>query len=401
MTVLATGKKDLYNGTYELVEATVEILDSNITPATPVDFTQIYTDAKELTDTALAGKQAMLVTIKGVEITGINEGQGYYHFKLDGLESYVRFSSSNNCVTPDEITAMKAAHEEHFSWIANVTGLISVYNGAFYLIPANANGFEYVSEIQKTPAEKVQIELDSLSVPEKVIKDSEIVLPLTGSRYNDVVLSWALTATDCATYDNATGKLTVTLPDEATTITLTLTATCGTESKTATYTIKVDCKSTDQYVAKPVETPVKDTAYKLAYYNATLGKYLYFNGETAGYYFGTTENAAMAVDVYMEEVTGGVRFYFKKGETKTYLDIYKNGNYVNLRLTETPEGIFTYDATLKTYVATFDSKIYYLGTYDNKTDIRCSETKYITGENAGKVGVTQYVAALSIIEFVK
>jgi len=154
-------------------------------------------------------------------------------------------------------------------------------------------------------------------------------------------------------------------------------------------------------VAKPVETPVKETAYKLAYYQAMVGKYFYFNGETAGYNLAMTDNAAMAVDVYMEEVTGGVRFYILKGEEKNYIDIYKSGSYVNIGLKTEPTAVFTYDADLKTYVADIEGTKYYMGSFSKNTDLRCSKTSYISGDKAEDVGKTQYVAALSTIEFVE
>ena len=405
MTVLATGKKDLYNGTFELIDASVEILDSTIKTVTPVDFTEIFANAEALTDAALAGKQAMLVTVKGVEITGKNEGQGYYHFKLGALESYIRFSSSNNCITPDEITAMKAAHGEHTAWLANVTGLISVYNGAFYLIPVDANGFEYVSEIQKTPAEKIEIEIGNLDITNNVTADSEIVLPLVGSRYEDVVLSWALSATDCATYDAQTGKLTVTLPEEATTITLTLTLTCGTETDTKTFEIRVDAATTDVYLPNFLATIEAGKGYKLALYQASLKQYLYFTGAvTSAEYLELSEKADKAVDVYMEVVdatAGTVRFYFMDGETKTYIQIYKNGsNKIRMQVVTEPTMTFTYDTDAKTYVTTIDEKIYYMGTYGTYNTISASETWRITGENADDVGVSQFVAYFATIEIV-
>ena len=360
MTVLATGKKDLYNGTYELVEATVEILDSNITPATPGDFTKIYTDAKELTDDALAGKQAMLVTIKGVEITGTNESQGYYHFKLDGLESYVRFSSSNNCVTPDEITAMKAAHAEHFSWTANVTGLISVYNGAFYLIPVSANGFEYLSEIERTPAEKVAVEKEALSLKTDVTKNTELDLLAKGANYDDVTIAWSIVTDKSGCAAIADGKLAIKLQKEATTVTVKATLTCGTAKDTVEFTVNVAAAPTQVPVI--VDTPVAGTAYKFMLTQESLDKNLFINGEMSGYYYATTEDVAEAVDVYLEAVTGGYNLYCMKGNAKKYLNIVKSGTYTNVTYDDKAITVFTYDATLKTLTTVLGEDTFLYGT---------------------------------------
>ncbi len=148
-----------------------------------------------------------------------------------------------------------------------------------------------------------------------------------------------------------------------------------------------------------VEAPVAGTAYKLALRQENLGKFLYFAGEMNGNYFATTELAINAADVYMEEVEGGVRFYFMNGEEKTYLDIheYQEGK-AGVRLTTEPSATFTYSEDAKTYVANVAGQDRYLGTYNTYNTISASATSYITGENAEKVGVSQFVAHFAIID---
>ena len=403
MTVEVTGTKDTYNGTYEVISASVEILDSTVKTVTPVDYTEAFTKATKLTDAALTDRQSMLVTLKGVEITGQDEKNGYYKFKLGELETYVRISSSNNCITKDEIATFKTGHSEHAAWKADVTGIVSLYSGSFYLIPATVDAFNYLSEIQKTDAEKIEIEIGNLDITNNVTEDAEITLPLKGSRYEDVTLSWALTENACATYDATTGKLTVTLPEEATKLTLTLTLSCGTATDTKTFEIRVDAKTTDLYLPSFVETIEAGKGYKLALYQATLGKYLYFTGAvTSAEYLETSDKADKAVDVFMEAVdgtAGAVRFYFMNDTAKTYIQIYKNsGGKIRLQLVTEPTMYFTYDETAKTYVTTIEDKVYYMGTYSNYNTISASETKYITGDNASKVGVSQFVAGFATLK---
>mgnify|MGYP003554497722 CR=1 FL=1 len=80
--------------------------------------------------------------------------------------------------------------------------------------------------------------------------------------------------------------------------------------------------------------------YKLAYNHEYRNEILYLTGKTdvdSTYLFLTSTNPDAAVDVYLEaveDVEGGVRFYFMDGATKKYLDAYQNGNYVNLRVVE-------------------------------------------------------------------
>ena len=117
-----------------------------------------------------------------------------------------------------------------------------------------------------------------------------------------------------------------------------------------------------------------------------------------------SDKISKAVDVYMEVVdatAGTVRFYFMDGETKTYIQIYKNGsNKIRMQVVTEPTMTFTYDTDAKTYVTTIDEKIYYMGTYGTYNTISASETWRITGENADDVGVSQFVAYFATIEIV-
>ncbi len=134
----------------------------------------------------------------------------------------------------------------------------------------------------------------------------------------------------------------------------------------------------------PVEpeglVPQEGTAYKLSLVQDTLGKTLYFNGATAGkaYYLGTTENAAEAVDAFVEKVDGGYHLFFTKDGVKTYIDIAASGSYVNAGLTETPTAVLRWNDMYKTFVATVGDADYYLGTYESFTTISASDYQYIS-----------------------
>ena len=147
MTVQASGIKDIYSGTHEVKDAVVETIKEELTEVVIYDYTEIFANASALNVEALAGKQAQLVTIKGVVIVPQDStvSSGYYKFKMGDLETYVRVSSSVCPIPTAEQAAFKAAHGEHAGWTANVTGVISVYNGNFYLTPVDANAFEYIS----------------------------------------------------------------------------------------------------------------------------------------------------------------------------------------------------------------------------------------------------------------
>jgi len=74
-------------------------------------------------------------------------------------------------------------------------------------------------------------------------------------------------------------------------------------------------------VPEAVAEPKANTPYKFTLFQNGLGQLLNFNGKMSGYYYGTSEDVAEAVDVYLEEADGGYHIYFMDGEAKTYLNV--------------------------------------------------------------------------------
>ena len=125
-----------------------------------------------------------------------------------------------------------------------------------------------------------------------------------------------------------------------------------------------------------ITTPVAGTAYKLGLYQGNKGTMLYFIGQPkAGYdwYMLSSQNVADAVDVFVEEVDGGLRLYFTIDGTKTYLDMYKNGEHYSLRLTTEPTAVYTLNTEHKTFVATLEDKECYIGTYNTYDTFSCNK----------------------------
>ncbi len=390
-TVSITGKKDTYNGTLEIIDATVEKTGDG-EAVTPADYTEAFKNAKSLKDEALTGKQAALVTIKGVEITGEDAGSGYYKFKLGELESYIRISSSVCPLTKEDAEAFKKAHAEHLGWTADATGVVCVYDGAFYLTPVTKDAFEYKALGEKTAAEKIEFEKANLTVPEKVTKDGDIDLQTTGKSYTDVAISYA---SDNACAAVSGGKLTVKLPAAETKVKLTATFKCGTETATADYIVTVDAASAKEYTVTKVTTPETGKAYKFGLTQAKLEKDLWFSGEMSGNYFALEEKVEKGVDVFLEAQDGGYRMYFMKDGKKNYLDIYEyTAGKAGVRITDTPSAVYTFDAGSAVLIANVAGSDRYLGTYNTYSTISASATSYITGENAKNVGVTQFPAYL-------
>ncbi len=395
MTVEARGEMDIYSGTLEVKNAAVTIIDSTIKTVTPADYTSIFTNAEDLKATELVKYQGLLVTIKGAELQAQSDDDaknGYYRFKIGELSSYVRISGSTCPLDSTGKETFKTAFTEHIGYKADVTGVICVYDGAFYLTPVSTDSFSNFVLPERTDDQKVELELAGVSLPDRITEDTVITLPLTGATYETVLFSWA-SDNACAVIDND-GKLTITLPEEDATVTITLTVKIGETVKTTkTFTMAVNSASTDVYVPEKVATPAAGSTYKFFLYQAKLNQNLYFAGYMSGNYLATTDKGDKAVDVTIESVDGGVRFSFMDGETKKYIDVYEyETGKAGLRLTDEPAAVFTFDATLGVYTTVVAEKTYYIGTYNTYNTFSLSETFRISGDNASTVGVSQFPA---------
>ena len=129
----------------------------------------------------------------------------------------------------------------------------------------------------------------------------------------------------------------------------------------------------DTTVPVVVDAPVAGTAYKFALVHGGLNNAIhYITGAMDGYYFGSTTDVNSAADVYLETADGGYYIYINKDGAKQYLSIeYGLGTdgayHYNVKFTDAPLNVYTYDETLKTFVSTVNEAVYALGTASNKT----------------------------------
>ena len=259
--------------------------------------------------------------------------------------------------------------------------------------------FRYIMSADLDDAEKLAMELPVLDIDfELAAEDTVLNLPATGSMFPAINVTWAFkadTTHDCATLDG--NVLTITLPEVATSITIVATLSLGeAEVVTKEFTIAVDAASLDQYVAKPVEEPAVDTAYKFAVVQNLAGGTFYFTGEMSGNYLATTDKANKAVDVKLEAATDGYYLYFMDGDTKTYIEIYEyQENKGGVRLvTSAPASVFVINADYNMPTTTIGANTYYLGSYKTYTTMSVSNITYMSAE---KDGVSQFGARLSTL----
>ena len=395
MTVRATGVKDLYSGTHEVKNATIEILDSSIKSVEPKDWTEKFETATSLKDGPLTKEQAMLVTIKDVEVSSQDTSSGYYRFKKNGLESYVRISSSVCPLTKEEQNALKSEHAQHFGWIADVKGVICVYDGAFYLTPVDANSFVYKSLPEKSDKEKITFELDNISLDSAITEDTTLTLPLEGVGYQSVAFEWT---TDSPAISIEANKAYITLQENAIEATLSVTATSGSEKAQKSFTLSLDAASTDFYIATTDKNPQSAKIYKYGLYQANVGKTLYFDGEMSGKYLSLTDKADKAVDVSLEESEGGYSLTFTLEGEKKYINIISKDSKATIEISNTPSSIWTINTETGVPVTMVGEDEYYLGCYKTYTTMSASKTSYILGENISKIGSSQFPGTLMSVE---
>jgi len=239
----------------------------------------------------------------------------------------------------------------------------------------------------------------------KVLRDFEVVASVkVGAFSYDVAWTTDAAAEVVTISAPANNKVTIDIGENAgeEDLKFTLTATVSTGSKSETTTFEYYIPGTPAKSGGPtfVETPAVGGTYKFALVQGELGKTLYFTGEMAGNYLATSEDPTKAVDVTIEEVEGGVRFFFMVGETKTYIDIheYAEGK-AGVRLTAEPTATFVWNEECKVYAAEVAGAPRYLGTYSTYNTMSASDIKYIAGENVAKIGVSQFPAGFCTVAY--
>lgn len=151
----------------------------------------------------------------------------------------------------------------------------------------------------------------------------------------------------------------------------------------------------DRFLGAVVANPQVDAAYKLAIYQASQDKVLYWTGNYASsslpWYMQTTEDVTLAADVVIEQTSGG--FYLKCVKTGEYLEMTE-------RSSGSTSGTLALKTSTPTTVMSTDSRgiitvscganSFFLGAYGDKVLLSASNVSYI--EDASKIDVSQYPA---------
>jgi hypothetical protein len=101
--------------------------------------------------------------------------------------------------------------------------------------------------------------------------------------------------------------------------------------------------------------------------NLNDGKVYYLAGGMSGYYMATTTDENAAIDVYLEETTGGYYLYAMVNGAKTYINMVVSGTHVNGAYEAAASTVYRYDAESKTVIAVVNNADYWFGTRNDKT----------------------------------
>lgn len=132
------------------------------------------------------------------------------------------------------------------------------------------NLVEMIDKNNIAPEKKVATVKDTLSVQADHRMNKQIELPTYDERFADVTISWALSETTAATLSED-GKLSLTIPTEAATVTLTATITCGDTSDTKEFTLNLGPAIV--LGSNPTEAEIVDAAFSLATGEALANEY--------------------------------------------------------------------------------------------------------------------------------
>lgn len=236
-------------------------------------------------------------------------------------------------------------------------------------------------------------DVESLVPTASTIMDELVAPPTTALKDFELdsneYATWEVVEGTGITIEGNTAKVSRTGEDQQ--VTLKVTVVYNNETKTKTFRISVPANPYYGYVPEVVTTPATGT-YKLFLQQEKLGKTLYFTGVMNGFYYGTSEDIADAVDVVVANgsASGTYTFAFVDGTGATkYLYIAENNGHINVLFGDTPFD-WTWEEERNVLIATVGTEQYYLGTYSTFNTISASKLSYISDESV--IGKTQFVA---------
>ena len=131
------------------------------------------------------------------------------------------------------------------------------------------------------------------------------------------------------------------------------------------------------------------TAYKLGMNQTAKESIYFFTGTMSGYYGATENNYNKAIDVYLEETTGGFYLYFTDANgAKQYINLVKSGTHYNFTFDDAAASVFEFDEEKDALRTDVEGEVCYMGTYGSYVTVGVLQTS--------KMSETDYIARLYI-----
>lgn len=170
------------------------------------------------------------------------DGKQYIGVVISGTHSNIKFDSNPvsqfSYSTEYKTIITNVEGTDHFLGNYSNYDTIQASKISNYSTSNIGNLVEMIDKNNIAPEKKVAKVKDSLFVQADHRMNKEIELPTYDERFADVTISWALSETTNATLSED-GKLTLTIPTEAATVTLTATINCGDKSDTKEFTLNL------------------------------------------------------------------------------------------------------------------------------------------------------------------
>ena len=123
-----------------------------------------------------------------------------------------------------------------------------------------------------------------------------------------------------------------------------------------------------------IDAPKTNTAYKFGMVQGNMNNTIYYlkGGMASTYYLDTTDDDASAINVYLENASGGYHLYTDYTGKKQYINMLtsSDGQHVNAAYESTASTVYTFDSNSKTLVANMTCKDvtepYWFGTRNDK-----------------------------------
>ncbi len=265
--------------------------------------------------------------------------------------------------------------------IVPATAEVATLQATFTYEGYTANTFYVMRAENLDDQGKAEWEIENLEVMTEVVASGEYELPTT-QFFDNAQITWTSGTPYAAVNGN---KVTVSLPLEAAKMVLTATVTVGEGVATRDYYVAVSAMNT---TAPVYAESAQEGEFKLALDQNNLGKTLYLNGEMDGYYFATTTNPEEAAAVTVKAVDNG---YTMKTNGK-YIEIIASGTHINVVFVDQSSATWSWNDEAKVYTFDVDGTAYYLGTSKTYNTMSASKISYITGNNLGTIGVSNFPA---------